>query len=321
MPYTRTVTSLSVKDLRVQYRSGDKAINAVDNVSFSLENSESVGIVGESGCGKSTLGLAIIRSVYGGKVGSGDIALEGKSILEISEEEFTKTIRWKKISMVFQGAMNSLDPVFTVKQQFEEILKIHGYDGNRLKTISDAMLAVDLPLSVLDKFPHELSGGMKQRVVIALALVLRPKLVIADEPTTALDVLVQAQILGVLKKLKKEGVSFMLISHDLGIISEISDKVGIMYAGKIVEFGTLREVFSNPKHPYTRALLRSTPKIKGDADLISLKGNPPRLDSLQEGCRFYERCIQAMEKCKKEPPTIKTESGYVSCWLHEETKN
>lgn len=311
------MTTLSIKELQVQYQLRDKTVHAVDKVSFSLENNESLGIVGESACGKSTLGLAIMRSVPGGKIVGGDILLDGKSTLKISEEGFTKTVRWKKISMVFQGAMNSLDPVFSIKQQFEEILRTHNYGGDHLKMINDVIDSVGLSSTVLDKFPHELSGGMKQRAVIAMALILRPSLVIADEPTTALDVLVQAQILSLLKKLKKEGMSLILISHDLGIISEIADKVGIMYAGQIVEFGTLQEVYSNPKHPYTQALLKSMPKIKGEPELISLKGNPPNLINLPAGCRFYDRCPHAMEKCRKEPPKIKTESGHVLCWLYE----
>ena len=312
--------TLSVKDLMVQYKSRDKTVNAVDGVSFLLENNESIGIVGESACGKSTLGLAIIRSASGGEVVAGDILLDDVSTLKQSEEEFAKTVRWKNISMVFQGAMNSLDPVFSIKEQFDEVLKSHSYDGDHLKMINEAIDAVGLSPSVLGKFPHELSGGMKQRIVIAIALLLKPRLVIADEPTTALDVLVQAQILGLLKKLKKDGMSFVLISHDLGIISEISDKVGIMYAGKIVEFGTLQEVYSEPKHPYTQALLKSMPKIKGEQQLTSLKGSPPSLSAPLKGCRFYDRCMHAKEKCREEPPMIKTGTGYVSCWLYEETK-
>ena len=311
------MTTLSIEELQVQYQLRDKIVHAVDRVSFSLENNESLGIVVESACGKSTLGLAIIRSVPSGRITGGDISLDGKSTLKISEEEFTKTVRWKKISMVFQGAMNSLDPVFSIKQQFEEILRTHSYSGDHLKMINDVIDSVGLPYTVLNKFPHELSGGMKQRAVIAMALILRPDLVIADEPTTALDVLVQAQILSLLKKLKKEGMSLILISHDLGIISEIADKVGIMYAGQIVEFGTLQEVYSNPKHPYTQALLKSMPKIKGESELISLKGNPPNLTNLPAGCRFYDRCQHAMEKCREDPPKIKTESGHVLCWLYE----
>ncbi len=313
----QVVTFLTVENLKVQYQTQGKTIRAVDDITFSLEDKESIGIAGESACGKSTLGMAIMRSVQGGKIVSGDILIEDKSILKISEEQFAKTLRWKEISIIFQGAMNSLDPVFTVKQQFEEILYTHDFKGDKKKTISEALSSVGLPLSILNKSPHELSGGMKQRLIIAMALILKPKFVIADEPTTALDVLVQAQIVSLLKKLKKDGMSLMLISHDLGVISEVADKVGIMYAGKIVEFGSLAEIYSNPKHPYTQALLKSVPKMKGDSNLISLKGDPPSLSEIPTGCRFYDRCPKAMDKCKKEPPTIKTKSGYALCWLYE----
>ena len=315
IPYP--MTFLSVENLKVFYQTQGKQVHAVDDVSFSLENGESIAIAGESACGKSTLGLTIMRALQGNAIVSGEILFDDKSILKISEEEFTKTLRWKEISMIFQGSMNSLDPVFTIKQQFDEILKKHGYKGDHQKAILEAVSVVGLPISVLEKFPHELSGGMKQRVVISMALLLKPKLVIADEPTTALDVLVQAQIMSLIKRLKKEGIAVMLISHDLGIISEISEKVGIMYAGKIVEFGNLSDIYKNPKHPYTDALLKSVPKLKGGSDLVSLKGNPPNLVNPPEGCRFYDRCPHAMEKCKKEPPKIGTQSGYVLCWLYE----
>ncbi len=292
-------------------------MHAVDQVTFEFGNNESLGVVGESGCGKSTLGLAIMKTLQENASVSGKILFNGKSILEIQDSEFTKDIRWKQMSMVFQGAMNSLDPVFTIKKQFEEILKKHNFQGNNSDAIKSAISSVGLAYSVLDKYPHEISGGMKQRVIIAMALILKPKMVIADEPTTALDVLVQAQIMILLKKLKKDGLSIMLISHDLGIISEIAEKVGIMYAGQIVEFGKMEEIYKNPKHPYTIALLDSIPKMKETKRIIPLKGNPPSLINPPSGCRFYDRCPQAMEKCKKDPPKIKTESGFVMCWLHE----
>ena len=311
------MTFLSIQNLKVRYQTQGNQVQAVDDVSFSLEDNESIGIAGESACGKSTLGLTLMRALQANATVSGEILLDNKSILNIPDEEFTKTLRWKKISMVFQGAMNSLDPVFTIKQQFEEILKKHGFKGDHQKAILEAVNTVDLPTPVLEKFPHELSGGMKQRIVISMALLLKPKLVIADEPTTALDVLVQAQIVTLLKKLKKEGISVMLISHDLGIISEIAEKIGIMYAGKIVEFGYLSDIYKNPKHPYTEALLKSVPKLKGESNLVSLQGNPPSLVNPPAGCRFYDRCPHAMEKCKKEPPKVITSSGYVLCWLYE----
>ncbi|MHB8603558.1 MAG: ABC transporter ATP-binding protein [Nitrosotalea sp.] len=311
------MATLSVEDLSVQYQSQGKKVQAVDHVTFLVNETESLGIAGESGCGKSTLGLAIMKTLQENASVSGEILFDGNSILSISDSEFTKNIRWKQISMIFQGAMNSLDPVFTIKKQFEEILKKHNFEGDRDQAIESAIASVGLAHSILDKHPHEISGGMKQRVIIAMALILKPKMVIADEPTTALDVLVQAQIMILLKKLKKEGLSIMLISHDLGIISEIAEKVGIMYAGQIVEFGNMEEIYKNPKHPYTIALLDSIPKMQETKKITPLKGNPPSLVNPPSGCRFYDRCTQAMEKCKKDPPKIKTASGFVMCWLHE----
>jgi len=213
--------------------------------------------------------------------------------------------------------MNSLDPVFTVEHQIHEILKQHNYIGDFDKRIAEIITSVGLNNSVLKKFPHELSGGMKQRIVIAMALLLNPKFVIADEPTTALDVLVQAQVINLLKKLKKEGLSIMLITHDLAIISEIAEKIGVMYGGKMIEFGSSSEIYKDPKHPYTQGLLQSIPSLKENKKPQYIKGNPPTLLNPPQGCRFYNRCPHAMEKCKKDPPKIKTDSGYVQCWLYE----
>jgi peptide/nickel transport system ATP-binding protein len=310
------VTTLSVKDLVVQYANHEKLVHAVDHVSFSCKAGESMGIAGESGCGKSTLGLAILRTLQKNARVSGQIIFNDTSILDIPDSEFTEKIRWKQISMVFQGAMNSLDPVFTIKKQFEEILKKHNFEGNYENAIKNIMSSIGLSGSILDKYPHEISGGMKQRVIIAMALILRPSMVIADEPTTALDVLVQAQIMVLLKKLKKDGLSVMIISHDLGIISEIAEKIGIMYAGQIIEFGDLPDVYNNPKHPYTVALLDSIPKLSDSKQKTPLKGAPPSLVNPPSGCRFYDRCPHAMEKCKKDPPKIETTSGFVMCWLY-----
>ena len=308
---------ISVTDLKTQYKTHTGIVHAVDGVSFFLEKGESIGIAGESACGKSTLGLSVMRALQGGKVVSGDILLEGKSIIKIPESEFTKKYRWQEIAMVFQGAMNSLDPVFTVEQQLHEILKQHNYTGDFHEKSSEIVTSVGLNGTILKKFPHELSGGMKQRIVIAIALLLNPKFLIADEPTTALDVLVQAQIINLLKKLKKDGMSIMLITHDLAIISEIAEKIGVMYGGKMVEFGSSLEIYKNPKHPYTQGLLESIPTLKENKKPKYIKGNPPNLINPPQGCMFYDRCPHAMEKCKKEPPTIKTNSGYVLCWLYE----
>jgi peptide/nickel transport system ATP-binding protein len=308
---------IEVSDLSVNYKSLDGNIHALENVEFRLEDNESIGIAGESGCGKSTLGLTIIRILQGGNITSGKITFMNESILDMPESKFDRIIRWKEISMVFQGAMNSLDPVFTIKQQFNDILKQHGFDTNTNKIIHDTIHAVNLDHSILGKYPHELSGGMKQRVVIAMALLLKPKFVIADEPTTALDVLVQAQIINLLKDLKKNGMSIMLISHDLSILSEVAEKIGIMYGGKMIEFGTSSEIYRNPKHPYTQGLLNSIPTLHSEKKLSFIPGKPPNLVSPKSGCRFFDRCPEAMEKCKTDPPKIKTDSGYVLCWLYE----
>jgi len=312
------MTFLSVKGLSAKYNSSKGPVYAVDDVDFELEDGKSIGIAGESACGKSTLGLSIIRMLSGGKT-EGEILFDGNSILDMKESDFDDKYRWKKISMVFQGAMNSLDPVFTIKEQFIEILKQHNFDGDSNQVILDAIHSVSLDEPVLKKYPHELSGGMKQRVTIAMALLLKPKFVIADEPTTALDVLIQAQIVNLLKNLKKDGMSFMLITHDLAVLSEIADKIGIMYGGHMVEFGSSEEIYRNPKHPYTQGLLESIPTLKGNIPKY-IKGIPPSLLDAPTECRFIERCPLAIEKCKQVPPKFKTKTGYVRCWLYEEEK-
>ena len=308
---------ISVENLTTRYNVSKGLVHALEDVSFSIELGESIGIAGESACGKSTLGLSIIRMISNGKIYSGKIQFDGKSLLNIPNPDFDKSIRWKEISMVFQGAMNSLDPVFTIQQQFEEVLKQHNFEGDIKQTINQSLNSVNLDESILKKFPHELSGGMKQRVVIAMALILKPKFVIADEPTTALDVVIQAQIVNLFKKLKKDGQSFMIISHDLSILSEVAEKIGIMYGGRMVEFGDSTEIFLEPKHPYTKGLIESIPVLTKDTKPKFIPGIPPNLVNPEEGCKFYDRCPEAMEKCKKDPPKIKTDSGYVLCWLYE----
>ena len=310
---------LSVRDLMARYSSSSGPVYAVHDVNFELNEGESLGIAGESACGKSTLGLSMIRMLSGGKT-QGEIILDDDSILDLSESEFDEKFRWKKISMIFQGAMNSLDPVFTINDQFVEVLKQHKFQGDFIQTIHDAIYSVGLDDDVLKKYPHELSGGMKQRVVIAMALLLKPKFVIADEPTTALDVLIQAQIVNLLKNLKKGGMSFMLITHDLAVLSEIADKIGIMYGGQMVELGSSYEIYKNPKHPYTQGLLKSIPTLHGGTPTY-IKGIPPSLLEPPTECRFLERCPLAIEKCKKLPPKFKTKTGYVQCWLYEDEKS
>ena len=311
------MTFISLENLTTHYDTDKGKVHALDDVSFSLEKGESIGIAGESACGKSTLGLSLIRMISNGKIVSGKIIFDGKSFLDIPDSEFDKKHRWKDITIVFQGSMNSLDPVFTIKEQFIEILKEHGVEDNFEKTILDSLVSVNLEENILQKYPHELSGGMKQRVIIAMALLLKPKFVIADEPTTALDVLIQAQIINLFKKLKKNGMTLMLISHDLAVLSEVAEKIGIMYGGKMIEFGSSSEIFEKPKHPYTIGLLESIPRLHGDRKPKFIKGTPPDLLNIGDGCRFIDRCPEAMEKCKDNPPKIKTESGYVLCWLYE----
>ena len=311
------MTFISIENLTTRYNTSEGLVHALEDVTFAIDKGESIGIAGESACGKSTLGLSIIQMISNGKIYSGKIQFDGKSLLDVPDDEFNKTIRWKEISMVFQGAMNSLDPVFSIQQQFEEVLKQHNFEGDSKQSILQSLNSVNLDESVLKKFTHELSGGMKQRVVIAMALILKPKFVIADEPTTALDVLIQAQIVNLFKKLKKDGQSFMIISHDLAVLSEVAEKIGIMYGGQMIEFGTSEEIFLEPKHPYTKGLLESIPVLSKNTKPKFIPGIPPNLVNPSDGCKFYDRCPEAMEKCKKDPPKIKTKTGYVSCWLYE----
>lgn len=315
-------TKLSVSNLQAYYFTDKGIIKAVDRISFSINEKESLGIAGESACGKSSLGAAILRTMQTpGKVIEGSIILNGADIARLSDSDFNKKIRWKKIAMVFQGAMNSLDPVYTIGDQMSEIMEQHHFRGNIAEKISESLKQVELDQSITKRYPHELSGGMKQRVIIAMALLLEPDVVIADEPTTALDVLVQAQIINLLKRLKKEkGMTVILITHDMAIISEIADKIGIMYAGQLVEFGSAVEIYRNPKHPYSHALIAAIPKLHSDDKQIHfIKGNPPNMLDLPSGCRFYERCPYAMNICKQDPPQIITQTGYTLCWLYKES--
>ncbi|MGH9922376.1 MAG: ABC transporter ATP-binding protein [Nitrososphaerales archaeon] len=312
--------SLVVENLKSYYFTSVGAVKAVDNVSFALGEGESIGIAGESACGKSTLGLSMMRMLQPpGKIVSGKIVLHGTDTLTMHDNDFNKKVRWKRIAMVFQGAMNALDPVYSIKDQLKEVLKYHGFPESEMnERIIESVKQVGLDPSVIDRHPHELSGGMKQRIVIAMALILKPEFVIADEPTTALDVIVQAQIINLLKKLKKEGMTIMLITHDLAIISEIAEKIGIMYAGEIVEFGSAEQIYNAPKHPYTQALISAIPRLKGDKKFSHVKGSPPNLANPPKGCRFYDRCPHAMDVCKQDPAVIRMKEGFVRCWLYDE---
>ena len=312
--------ALSVKSLRVYYFSQFGTVKAVDDVSFGVGKNESIGIVGESGCGKSTLGTALLRSVpYPGRIVSGQIMLGEQDITSMSDEEFDNKVRWKKISMIFQGALNTLDPVFTIGSQMKEILKQHGYSGDQTETIQNSLNSVLLDEGVMKKYPHELSGGMKQRVSIAMALLLKPEILIADEPTTSLDVMVQSQIINLLKRLKTDrNMSIVFISHDLGVISEVSEIIAIMYRGQIVELGKAHEVYKEPKHPYTEKLVSTIPSINNRENKLQNANEKPK-DSLETetGCKFYDACPYAKEICRKDPPVINYRDGFVRCWLFE----
>lgn len=311
---------LTVSGLKAYYFTENGLIRAVDGINFKLSEGESLGIVGESACGKSTLGAALMRSMQlPGRIVEGSITLAGDDITKMSSSEFDRKARWKRIAMVFQGAMNALDPVYTVESQLREILVEHHFEGKIDQKIAESLQQVGLDLSVAKRYPHELSGGMKQRVVIAMALLLDPDVLIADEPTTALDMLVQSQIISLLKKLQREkGITIILITHDLALVSQITEKIGIMYAGELVEFSSTRDIYKNPRHPYTQALIEAIPRLRTkDKKIHFVKGSPPSLLNPPRGCRFYDRCIHAMDVCKCSPPEFETETGYVRCWLYE----
>jgi peptide/nickel transport system ATP-binding protein len=311
---------LAVSRLKVYYFTENGVIRAVDGINFDLLDGESLGIVGESACGKSTLGAALMRSLQPpGRIVEGNISLGDADITNMPASEFDSNVRWKKIAMVFQGAMNALDPVYTVESQLREILKEHHFQGNIDEKIAESLHQVGLDLSIAKRYPHELSGGMKQRVVIAMALLLNPDVLIADEPTTALDMLVQLQIISLFKKLRKEKrITIIIITHDLALVSQLADKIAIMYAGQLVEVSATRDIYKNTQHPYTQALIEAMPTLRAkDKKIRFVNGSPPSLDNPPSGCRFYKRCIHAMDVCKRDPPEFKTETGYVRCWLYE----
>ena len=317
---------LKLEDVRLFYRTRRGSVRAVDKVSFELKKGEVLGIVGESGCGKSSTALAIMRilprnvDVYDGK-----ILLDGVNLRELSENEFRENIRWKRISMVFQGAMNSLNPVLKVGFQVAEPLIVHKKMDKKeaISKVKEMFKLVGLPPDFTERYPHELSGGMKQRVIIAMALIMNPDIIILDEPTSALDVSIQAQIMNLLKSLKKElNLSMIFITHDIALSSDICDKIGVMYAGQIVELGPSEKVLLTPKHPYTQKLIASVPLLRGDKIPDFIPGVPPDLVNPPKGCRFYPRCPYAKERFKgKEPPLVRVdENHFVKCWLYSDEK-
>jgi len=300
---------LEVKNLKAYYFISRGAVKAVDNVSIDLKRGESLGLAGESGCGKSTMGFALMNMLPPpGRIVEGSIRIDGQEIVGMGESELRKKIRWQEIAMIFQGAMNVLNPVYTVGYQVAEPLIFHrGMEKKEaIEKAKDYLEMVGLDPNIVNRYPHELSGGMKQRVVIATALIMKPKILIADEPTTALDVIVQAQIINLLKDLKRRlGLSIIVISHDLSMISELADRLAIMYAGKIVELGSSDIVYTRPMHPYTKALLNAIPRLRQKQERLEfIPGAPPNLLAPPPGCRFHPRCPYRFEPCDKEEPEL-----------------
>jgi peptide/nickel transport system ATP-binding protein len=315
---------LTVDGLTVEYWARRGKIRAVEDLSFSLEKSETLGVVGESGSGKSTLGLSLIRLVpYPGKIVKGNIFLEGQNILKFKNEEI-RDLRGRRISFVFQDPMTSLNPVKKIGTHFVELIRVHEPKISQKEAFERAkklLNDVGIQPERINDYPHQLSGGMRQRVMIALALALNPSIVIADEPTTALDVIVQAKILDLLNALRDAyGMALILITHDLSIVMERSDKLIVMYAGRVAEYARSTDLYTNPQHPYTQGLLKSIPNIElTDQKLEAIEGSPPDLLNPPNGCRFWPRCPYVMEKCRiKEPPLFETGANhYVRCYLYE----
>lgn len=317
---------LEVKNLKTSFKIGKKWVPAVEQVSFHVDPGETLGIVGESGCGKSVTSMSVMRLLPKAttKIEADEILLNGKNIAAYSDKEMAQ-VRGKGIGMIFQDSMTSLNPVKTIGKQLDEAFIVHhSCDQNEAKTRCIEMLTkvgIPSPEKRYGEYPHQLSGGMRQRVMIAMALAQNPSLIIADEPTTALDVTIQAQIMELMKEMKeKTGVSIMLITHDMGVVAEMADKIMVMYAGMVIEYATAREIFKDPKHPYTKGLLASIPRKDKDIDrLYTIEGTVPSLTSMPKGCRFCDRCTCAMEKCRNEqPPMYQFGERSVRCFLYED---
>jgi oligopeptide/dipeptide ABC transporter ATP-binding protein len=314
---------LEVRDLRTYFYTDDGVVKAVDGVEFEVKAGETIGIVGESGCGKSITAMSILRLIQSppGKIVSGEILFEGEDLVKVSEKRI-REIRGNSISMIFQEPMTSLNPVFTAGYQIEEILKLHqNLDEKeaREKAIEMIrMVGIPNPERIADEYPHQLSGGMRQRIMIAMALACRPKMLIADEPTTALDVTIQAQILDLMNELKEKlNTSIMLITHDLGVIAEMADHVIVMYSGKVVEDAPTIELFENPKHPYTIGLMSSIPSLAKEGQrLETIPGVVPNPLYLPKGCYFHPRCKYATSECREvQPELVEIAPGHKSACL------
>jgi peptide/nickel transport system ATP-binding protein len=315
------VKLLRIENLILYFNTSQGVVQAVDGVDFELDYNKAVVILGESGCGKSSLAKAILRLLprnvdsYAGKV-----YLEGKDVMAFDDENFRQNIRWASMSLVPQAAMNSLNPVLKVGEQVSEPAMIHlGLKSEEALALTRRMFQhVGVPEDFVDRYAFELSGGMRQRVAIAMALVTSPNLIILDEPTSALDVLTQANIFNVLKRIKQSlGTSYILITHDIATSSELADDVAVMYAGQIVEVSDAKRFFAEPLHPYAQKLMASVPKLRGERKLDFIPGRPPSLVNPPHGCRFAERCSLKFAKCSQDPPVFEKQGRKVRCWLYE----
>lgn len=315
---------LNIEDLAIHYITEDGTVKAVNGIDIKLNKGETLGLVGETGAGKTTTALGIMRLIPDppGKIMNGKIEFEGKDLLNIPEEEM-RMIRGNKVSMIFQDPMTSLNPVMSVGDQISEVIEIHQNLNKQeaMKKAEEMLELVGIPGARVNDYPHQFSGGMKQRVVIAIALACNPQLLIADEPTTALDVTIQAQVLDLMNNLKQEfNTAMILITHDLGVVSEVCDKVAIMYAGEIIETASLEQLFENPRHPYTLGLFGSIPNLEEETDRLQpIKGLMPDPTNLPTGCKFHPRCPYATDICsKQEPKGTAIEDGHkVKCLIYE----
>ena len=313
-------TLMRIEDLRLYFRTRQGVVQAVDGVDFELGQNEAVVILGESGCGKTSFARAVLRLLPRNvDTYSGHVYLNGTDVMSLGDEEFRRSVRWVKMSMVPQAAMNALNPVLRVGEQGAEPMTAH-YLAGKEEALGQARRMfqhVGVPVDFLDRYAFELSGGMRQRAALAMALVTMPNLVFLDEPTSALDVLTQANIFNVLKRIKNDlEVSFILITHDIATSSELADRVAVMYAGQIVEVSDARRFFSDPLHPYSRMLMASVPKLKVDQEPTFITGQPPSLLGPPSGCRFADRCPSRFDQCVEEPPMLEEQGHEVKCWLY-----
>ncbi len=313
----------SIRDLTVEYGTRAGSVRAVDNVSLNIKRGEILGLVGESGCGKSTLGKALMRLHTGpARITQGELLFDGRDLMKLPLHDMHE-IRGAEIGMVFQDPMTSLNPVQRILEHLTETIQAHEPEvsnENARKRAEELIERLGIRRERIMDYPHQMSGGMRQRVMISLALSLRAKLVIADEPTTSLDVIVEAKFLDLLKELQKEfGLTILLITHNIGVVAEVSDRIAVMYAAKLVEIGDVNDVFAHPKHPYTQGLMRSVPNIKLDGgELYKMAGAPPDLSHPPTGCRFHPRCPYVMDICKVEEPPLEVIEGIqkAACWLY-----